>query len=248
MDLKQTPVPEVDTHDVTTHEKKKKFHIWLFILLALPAILLIVMIVLLSLLLGPPTTYPPPSLPQTVMATQMKIYQNIYPQISKPELGKTATIVLSPQEINDLLIILRNFHVMAGDEFVSNVKPDSYDIRYQDKKFQLDYTYKYGKHNFNIHAKVIPGYKNNDLNIVPVAFKVGKLRLPQNILASNTSQAIKNLKSNPWYKTFEALVESITVMENGDIEIVYHPAKLKELIPPEVLNSKSSSPKAEKKE
>lgn len=236
MESEQKQAPEA-----AIPEKKKKTHIWVAGILALPAVLFIVIMILLSLLLGPPITYPLPPLPPTAMATQMKLYQSIYPQLTKTPLNESATLVLTPREVNDLLILLRNFHALAGVEYSQELKPDAYDIEYEGKKFHLHYTYKYGKHNFNIYAEVIPGYKNNDLLIAPTAFKVGKLRLPQNILASNTSQAIKKLKDNPGYQIFEALVESITILPNGNIEIVYHPAKLKELIPPEVLNSKSAA-------
>ncbi|MDD3886151.1 MAG: hypothetical protein PHI35_04720 [Victivallaceae bacterium] len=66
-------------------------------------------------------------------------------------------------------------------------------------------------------------YSRGKLDLVPVSGRVGKLALPEFILKRVFDRLETELKKRPEYKIFTSVVLSISVNEDGDLEIVYDP-------------------------
>ncbi len=214
----------------TPSKKKNKIRVWLFLFVSLPAVLLIVVLMLVSLVTGKQMSYPLPPLTAEAMSTQMKVFQHVYPEVSKKFPSEQAEIELTPSEVGNLLIIGRNAHALSHGVSPSGVFPDAYQIKYQDGKFRFNYSYRYGSMNFNFYAEVIPDFHSNRIVVKPIAFKVGSLRLPRSILTSSAESAIKKLQNNKDYKRFFEVIVSVEIKENHNLKVIYRPARLAELL------------------
>lgn len=223
--------------DITAQEaekvssnKKNKIRIGLFLFVLLPAILLITVLVLVSLATGEPMSYPLPPLTAEVMRTQLKVFQSIYPEISKEFLAEQAEIELTESEVADLLIIARHAHALSHAVSPSEINPEAYRIEYQDGKFKLNYSYHYGSMNFNFYAEIIPNFNSSGISVKPTVFKVCKLRLPRSLLTGNAEAATKKLQNNEDYKKFFKIIVAVEIMQNNNLRIVYRPAQVAELL------------------
>jgi len=132
--------------------------------------------------------------------------------------------------VGDLLIIGRHAHFLSHAVSPTDIHPNAYRIRYQDGKFKFDYSYRYGSMNFNFYAEVVPNFNSDGISIKPTTFKVGKLRLPQNILTSNAENAIKKLQNDDDYKRFFKVIVAVEIKDNDNLKIIYRPARLAELL------------------
>lgn len=214
------------TTETASPGKKSKIRIGLFLFVSLPAIMLIAVLILVSLITGKPASYPLPLLSAEAMSTQWNVFQRIYPEIIKETPPEQAELELTAQEVAHLLAIARNAHALSHTMSPTEIDPLSYRIEYRDHRFLLNYSYRYGSMNFNFYAEAVPDFGKDGITIKPSAFKVCKLRLPQSILTSSTEAAIRKLKNNDDYKRLAAIIVSAEVMENGNLKIVYRPAKL----------------------
>jgi hypothetical protein len=154
-------------------------------------------------------------------------------------LNKQRTVILSKAEMNSLLymsVTAKNTYV---DQEKENYKIES--IVFDGEKFLADIAVKL-KYNtpfgriVNLHAVIIPGIYDDDLEIEISSLKIGDISIPSSfvnyLLASSKGQLKKN-------KTVQILLTSINLLkiENDSLVIKYIPANMLSLLSRGTLNS-----------
>ncbi len=191
---------------------------------------LLILFLLGALLLGKPEKYPLPQLSTDIMTANMGVIHRIMPEISVQFPKDKATLILTPQEVNNLLDALRTFHAAAGSQF-KGPTADSYNIICRDRMFTLQCSVSESGLSSNIYAKFIPKFDSGIISADIEKFKIGNIPFPAWFAEGRVLQANALLRKMPQYQMLCQMLISLTVLPDGNIKIVYNPGKIMAELP-----------------
>ena len=191
---------------------------------------LLILFLLGALLLDKPKKYPLPQLSTDIMTANMGVIHRIMPEISVQFPKDEAELILTPQEVNNLLDALRTLHAATGSQF-KGPTADSYSITCRDRMFTLQCSVSESGLSSNIYAEFIPKFDSGIISADIEKFKIGNVRFPAWFAEGRVLQANALLRKMPEYQILCKMLISLTVLPDGSIKIVYNPARIMEEMP-----------------
>ncbi len=219
-------------------KKSKKFKIlWL----SSAVILLVLILIPLALLFSPRPNYPVPPLESADWSFQTKLLLREMPRILKSKPGETATMTLTPEEVNSVLRFVANRGNLAalfnpGAKSGGGLDGSLQKMRYADGEFEIFYAYDtgypilFGGHliaEVNGAAEVKPG---GEVIFSPRLVKVGAFPVANATAVKYAREGLKKAEKSSGWEDFKAIVESMRIDERGNLVIVYHPHELRQRI------------------
>ncbi len=215
-------------------KKSKKFKIlWLFS----AVILLILILSPLALLFSPRPNYPVPPLEPADWSFQTRLLLKEMPRIMKSRPGETATMTLTPDEVNSVLRFVANRGNLAALFNPGAKSGDALDgslqkMRYADNEFEIFYAYDtgypllFGGHiiaRVNGKAEVKPG---GEVILQPSRVKVGAFPVANETAVKYARDGLKKAERSSGWEDFKAIIDSMRIDEKGNLVIVYRPYEL----------------------
>ncbi|MGE4564497.1 MAG: hypothetical protein AB7F32_06485 [Victivallaceae bacterium] len=200
-------------------------------------ILLILILIPLSMLFSRRPNYPVPPLEPADWSFQTKLLLREMPRIMKSKPGETATMTLSPEEVNSVLRFAANRGNLAG-LFNPGAKPGGaldgslQKMRYADGEFEIFYAYDtgypilFGGHIIlmvNGKAEVKPG---GEVILQPSRVKVGAFPVDNETAVKYARDGLRKAEKSSGWEDFKSIVESMRIDDQGNLVIVYRPHEL----------------------
>jgi|GEM_PF-5521789 hypothetical protein len=219
------PVPSTVPNTTAASKPRSKFRTALYVIVSVAVSFALIVLVLGCLLLSKRTAYPLPQLGTDILTVNMGVLHRVLPEISRQDLRQSATLILTAKEVNQLLATLRIAH--AGMESQVNAPPaSSYDFRFQDGVLFVNHSLPRDGLTLHIYAEVVPGFRDGRIEADVKVCRVGRLPLPDWLIAERIRWANMLLKNVPEYQMLQEMLISLKVLPDGKVEVVYNPSRI----------------------